>query len=281
MLREQWAVTAGIIIAALVLIVGLFTYEDAGHGHLLPVAEEYLAGALAGLTASLAVQIVLNSRAATRRERHLVRTAAELRETSAELDRLARTDGLTGIANRRAFFDVLGVEFRRSRRYGRELSVLMLDLDHFKQVNDRWGHPFGDEVLRQTAVLIARDVRESDIVGRYGGEEFAVALPETGQEQAVLVGEKLRLALEAHEFRSEDQPGVGHPPVRLTISVGVASLPVADDQDEYELIGRADQALYEAKRSGRNRVVVFSKVPPAPPEGSRGPEAGAATPAGA
>ena len=138
----------------------------------------------------------------------------------------------------------------------------MLDLDHFKQVNDRWGHPFGDEVLREVSRLVLRNIRESDILGRYGGEEFAVVLPEANAEQAVLVGEKLRHAIEAHTFRMPDASGPGEPTVRLTISIGVASTPVDEDQDEVELFSRADQALYEAKRTGRNRVVLYAKADP-------------------
>lgn len=257
--REYWALGLGVLAAVAFLGVGVLRQGASDSEHFLGIRGWYWAGALGLLAIGLAVQMVLNSRAAMKRERNLVRTAAQLREVSAELDRLARTDALTGIANRRALFDLLGVEFRRSRRYGRELSVLMLDLDHFKHVNDRWGHPFGDYVLREIAGLIGHNVRESDIIGRYGGEEFAVILPETDTRRAVIVAEKLRRAAEAFEYRTQETPPTGDPPVRITISIGVASLPVEEDQDEVELIGRADQALYEAKRTGRNRVVIYSK----------------------
>jgi diguanylate cyclase (GGDEF)-like protein len=265
-LQGQLALVLGGLVAAGLLVAGGVSEDSPFPHEFLGIGDQYWVFASLALTAGLGTQLVLNNRAAFRRERNLVRTAAQLREVSAELDRLARTDALTGIANRRAFFDILGVEFRRSRRYGRQLSVLMLDLDHFKGVNDRWGHPFGDEVLRQTADIIAANVRESDVLGRYGGEEFALALPETEEASALAVGEKLRGALEAHEFRTEELPPPGEPPVRLTISIGVASLPVEEDQDEVELIGRADQALYEAKRTGRNRVVVHRKPAPLPAE---------------
>jgi diguanylate cyclase (GGDEF)-like protein len=137
----------------------------------------------------------------------------------------------------------------------------MIDLDHFKVVNDQYGHPFGDYVLRHLAEVVAGSIRESDLVGRYGGEEFAVALPEAGEEQAIRAAEKLREAIEATEFRHEGIPPESEPPVRITISLGVASLSTAvdQDQDEFELIRRADQALYEAKRTGRNKVVLYSK----------------------
>ncbi|MGE3961490.1 MAG: GGDEF domain-containing protein [Dehalococcoidia bacterium] len=265
--RAQLALIAGAVVSLVLLLIGVVSDDTVMHVHLLGIEDQYWALAFVALALGLGGQLVINSRAAFRRERNLVRTAAQLREVSAELDRLARTDALTGIANRRAYFDLLGIEFRRSRRYGRELSVLMLDLDHFKGVNDRWGHPFGDHVLRQTAAVVTANVRESDILGRYGGEEFALALPETGEEAALAVGEKLRAAVEAHEFRTETTPPPGEAAVRLTISIGVASLPIEADQDEVELIGRADQALYEAKRTGRNRVIAYRKPAGlAPPE---------------
>ena len=264
--RAQLSLVLGVALSLVCLAAGLvMTHDTEDHHHALGIGDQFWALAFGTLVAGLVGQLVLNNRAAFRRERNLVRTAAQLREVSAELDRLARTDALTGIANRRAFFDVLGIEFRRSRRYARELSVLMLDLDHFKGVNDRWGHPFGDHVLRQTADVIAANVRESDLLGRYGGEEFALALPETGEQSALAVAEKLRAAIEAHEFRTPTTPPAGEPAVRLTISIGVASLPIEDEQDEVELIGRADQALYEAKRTGRNRVVPYRKPAPAQP----------------
>lgn len=171
----------------------------------------------------------------------------------------AERDPLTQLRNRRAFDQIFDAETDRFERYGHPLTLLMLDLDHFKDVNDRWGHPFGDHVLRQTTDVIAANVRESDILGRYGGEEFALALPETSEAAALGVGEKLRAALEAQEFRTADTPPPGEAPVRLTVSIGIASLPVEEDQDEVELIGRADQALYEAKRTGRNRVIAYRK----------------------
>lgn len=260
-LRARWPSALGAVVAATVLVVAWNggTGGDLFHWSVFGLDQSVWGIAGMALMIALMGQLVVSSRAAFHRERRLVRTAAQLREVSAELDRLARTDALTGIANRRAFFDLLGVEFRRSRRYARELSVMMLDLDHFKVVNDRWGHPFGDHVLRLTAETVRLNVRESDFLGRYGGEEFALALPETGTEQAVVVAEKLREAIEALEVRTEDVPPAGEPPVRITISIGIASIPVEDDQDEFELIRRADQALYEAKRTGRNRVTVFTK----------------------
>lgn len=266
LLRTRWPMIVGLggvlgIIAASVLqrADAIFDWSFMG------LTAAVWGTAATVLVVALLVQLLVSSRAAFARERRLVRTAAQLREVSAELDRLARTDALTGIANRRSFFEMLGAEFRRSRRYARQLSVLMLDLDHFKVVNDQYGHPFGDHVLRRLAEVVSESIRESDLVGRYGGEEFAVALPEAGAEQAMRAAEKLRLAIEATEFRADGVPPDGEPPVRITISLGVASLSPDDDEDEFELIRRADQALYEAKRTGRNRSVLYSKALVAPP----------------
>ncbi|MEX2373697.1 MAG: GGDEF domain-containing protein, partial [Dehalococcoidia bacterium] len=252
----------GAAVSAAVLAWGLAASDDATiFGWSAFGMSHDLWGLIATLAAlTLLTQMVVNSRAALQRERRLVRTATQLREASAELDRLARTDALTGIPNRRALFERFGVEFRRSRRYGRDLAALMIDLDDFKAVNDAWGHPFADAVLRETAEVIAAIVRESDILGRYGGEEFALVLPETSLEDALSVAEKVRAAIAVTEFRPGDVPPPDAEAVRITVSIGVAALPVEDDQDEFELIRRADQALYEAKRSGRNRVTVFTKA---------------------
>lgn len=260
-LRHRWPLVLGVAATLVVLALGAVLRGDEPMEELIIVglSERTWSVAVTVLLVAVAGQLVVNSRNALERERRLVRTAAQLREVSAELDRLARTDPLTGIPNRRAFFELFGIEFRRSRRYGRQLAILMLDLDHFKDVNDRWGHPFGDYVLRETANIISANIRESDMPGRYGGEEFAVVLPEADHDHAMLAAEKLRKAVAACEFRSEGIPPADQPPVRLTISIGIASLPVEPDQDEFELIRRADQALYEAKRTGRNRVSVFSK----------------------
>lgn len=270
-MRSQWGLILGLLASGVFLVAGLVVPAEQMRWRPLGIEGGFWILALEAIVVGLGMQLFLNRRAAARREANLLRTAAQLREVSQELDRLARTDVLTGVANRRSLFDLMGVEFRRSRRYGRELSVLMIDLDHFKQVNDRWGHPLGDDVLREMAYLILRDIRESDILGRYGGEEFAVILPEAGAEQAIIVGEKLRRAVEVHEFRLAAEPALNQPPVHLTISIGVASTPVEENQDEVELLSRADQALYEAKRTGRNRVVLYSKpAPSSPPVASVG-----------
>jgi diguanylate cyclase (GGDEF)-like protein/PAS domain S-box-containing protein len=166
-----------------------------------------------------------------------------------ELTRLATTDSLTGAANRRVFMDSGAEEAYRARRYNRPLSVLMLDLDHFKRVNDRFGHPTGDEVLVAVTQACRQELRASDLFARLGGEEFAVLMPETELRVARDVGARLLERVEALEVPAEGGP------VRVTVSVGVACLRPGDDGVE-EVLKRADKALYAAKDAGRNRVVV-------------------------
>lgn len=162
---------------------------------------------------------------------------------------MSYTDPLTGVPNRRQLFARLEQEWTRSLRFGDEMSLLMIDLDLFKGVNDTFGHQVGDSVLRGIALVLRRNVRKVDTVARYGGEEFCVVLPRVAKAEAMAVGEKLRRAVAATPL-----PGPpGQTPVRLTISVGVASYGV-DAVDMPTLIEKADQALYAAKRAGRNAV---------------------------
>jgi diguanylate cyclase (GGDEF)-like protein len=163
------------------------------------------------------------------------------------LETLASTDHLTGLPNRREFQERLGGEITRARRHERQLSLLVLDLDHFKSVNDSHGHPVGDRVLIETARRLAGLVRQGEVVARIGGEEFAVILPETDGQSAVAAAQRMRMAIQARPF-----PGVGP----LTVSGGVCSLSDARDGDD--LFRLADVALYAAKARGRNRVVLYS-----------------------
>jgi diguanylate cyclase (GGDEF)-like protein len=256
---ERWPVVLGAVLAVLCVVV----FGVLGVGETSSLWTASLLGARLGvwgvaaaiLAASLAFQLALHGRDSLQRERRLVQTAAALREATAQLERLATTDALTSILNRRAFFDRYGVEFRRSTRYGRPLALIMIDLDDFKVLNDHWGHPFGDFILTEMAQVISSNLRESDVIARYGGEEFVVLLPETTSEAASLVAEKLRAAVEAHEFRSESLPPRGQAAQHVTISAGVTALPSATPVDSDELISRADRALYRAKRAGKNQVV--------------------------
>ncbi len=167
-----------------------------------------------------------------------------------ELQWLTARDKLTGFLNRGIFDDLLTDASLRARRYGRPLSILMLDVDQFKQFNDSWGHAAGDEALKVVSTAIKQSVRQGEIVARYGGDEFVVLFPETRPEIAVQRGEKIRMRIPpiVAGGRGRQQP------IPVTISVGVASLP-ADGMDGYEVLNQADMRLYEAKHAGRNAVV--------------------------
>ncbi|MBG0829471.1 diguanylate cyclase [Planomonospora sp. ID67723] len=165
-----------------------------------------------------------------------------------QVQELATTDGLTGVANRRHFHGLAETLVNVARRNRRELTAIMLDIDHFKQVNDTYGHGAGDDVIREVARRLGASVRDSDVLGRYGGEEFAAILPEHQGEEP-LVAERMRAAIASKPIPTRAGP------VKVTISVGVAELGPADDRLD-TLLARADHALYRAKESGRNRVVL-------------------------
>ena len=170
----------------------------------------------------------------------------------AAVERLATTDGLTGLHNHRHFQNLLEQNTSLALRYQKPLSLLMCDIDHFKTVNDTYGHPAGDLVLKGVAEILERQARQTDAVARYGGEEFALILPETDSEAARAIAERIRVAVEQATFMTE----LG--PLKITLSLGVATLPDVARLKQ-ELIDQADQALYAAKRGGRNRWVVAEK----------------------
>ena len=179
----------------------------------------------------------------------------ELAEANSRLAQLAVTDGLTGLYNHRHFHERLSLEVERSARNGLPLSLLMVDVDHFKHYNDQHGHPAGDEVLRQLGRLLSEGRRANDVVARYGGEEFSVILVDTAKFTAAKIAERLRERVSSHEFPHGDEQPSG----RLAISLGVATFP--EDAISAEVLVRAaDDALYAAKRAGRNRVVLASTI---------------------
>jgi diguanylate cyclase (GGDEF)-like protein len=163
-----------------------------------------------------------------------------------EIYRLAIVDGLTGLPNRRRFDEELASEITRARRYSRPLSLLLLDVDLFKKVNDEYGHPTGDLVLSQLGALLRSRVRRGDLPARVGGEEFAVLMPETALPGALVLAEQLRSTIEA-------APIVHDVEIRVTVSIGCAELS-ANDASGSELFARSDGKLYQAKSTGRNRV---------------------------
>jgi diguanylate cyclase (GGDEF)-like protein len=175
----------------------------------------------------------------------LARRVADLRRAHDRLQQMASTDALTHLYSRRWWFDLARTEFARARRYGGNLSLLVLDLDHFKSINDRFGHDIGDRVLCRFADLLRRTCRQSDIVGRLGGEEFALGLPETSVSQAQSLASRL-----TDGCRALTLP-VGEESVQWSCSIGVTELR-EEDPDVDAVLRRADAALYEAKRRGRN-----------------------------
>ena len=185
--------------------------------------------------------------------RRLLRNPTVIEQSELEdTRRFAVTDVLTGLRNRRYFDGALEIEVRRSYRYGQRLTLLMLDLDDFKPVNDRHGHPFGDLVLRRTGELIRQAVRDSDVAARFGGEEFTVILPETDRLGAFALAERIRRFVE-EDFADRALAGRSVP---MTLSGGIATFP--DDGEEADaLVARADKALYLAKTLGKNRIVLF------------------------
>lgn len=175
------------------------------------------------------------------------RNLLALRRSEQELRRLAMTDALTGAFNRRAFMAEAAAEVDRAGRYGHPLTLQMLDIDHFKKINDTYGHAAGDEALKMFTATVQGLLRASDRLGRLGGEEFALLLPETDREGAMLLAERLRQALSEIEVSSEGRS------FSFTTSIGVAAR--RDDEGPEDTLKRADAALYEAKEGGRNRVV--------------------------
>jgi len=189
------------------------------------------------------------------------------REREDEVRLLSMTDPLTGVSNRRSILSHLNREQERSRNFGPSLSVLMVDMDHFKQINDTWGHPVGDRVLVEAARVLKETVRQNDQVGRFGGEEFLIVLPGTDTQGALFLAERCRERINRLQFEMVDGSTL-----RLTASLGLYCNSANRNVSVDEMLRLADDALYEAKRNGRNQVVVNdgtlsvneSSVPPEP-----------------
>lgn len=192
-----------------------------------------------------------------RRQQYLLNTLArqnqELDSLNKEFREMAIRDGLTGLFNHRYAKDRLDEEFDRSMRFGRDLTVLFMDLDHFKFFNDTHGHQAGDEILQILAGLMMKNVRESDTLARWGGEEFIVIAPETSEEQGCVLAEKIRKAVAEHAFPNADKQPMG----MVSLSIGMSSRSEQTENAE-KLLRFADDAVYAAKDSGRNRTIYCS-----------------------
>jgi diguanylate cyclase (GGDEF)-like protein len=185
----------------------------------------------------------------------------QLKDAHRQLEGLSRQDSLTMVNNRRALIETLALEFHRSRRYRHQFALLFLDVDHFKEINDRFGHTFGDQVLLHVVQLAKGMIRPPDIIGRYGGEEFVIGLVECDPAGALQIAERIRLKIAQHRFLWEQHA------TTVTVSIGIAML--SSDIDQVgTFIARADEAMYQAKRRGRNRVELYAEesLPKNPPK---------------
>lgn len=174
-----------------------------------------------------------------------------LEKANCELERLSRTDGLTKLNNRAYWEDCLKNEFTRCKRTGRDTSVIMFDIDHFKKVNDTYGHQAGDEVIRVVSRILVETIRTTDIAGRYGGEEFGIVLIETNEIDSKIVTERIREKIENTTVTYENAE------IKFTVSLGISGFD-PDIENYTQWLGRADKALYVAKESGRNNSVIYT-----------------------
>ena len=241
--RAHWYAMTAMIVLFLVGYLGYlaaFWNSHDGALDLIVPGVFFLGGCFVRLAATLSLQ-----------------TAVDLLRVG-RLEREVFTDPLTGVFNRRYMDRRLREEVSSARRYGRPLAVLLLDVDHFKRVNDEHGHQVGDQVLIATAEAATAVLREPDVLARYGGEEFLVIAADTRPEGAAYLAERLRRQIEATDFRPKSESG-GTLSIRITASVGVANFGGAIDSVD-ALVHAADEGLYRAKNEGRNRVVVASSA---------------------
>lgn len=239
------------MLAGLLAPAGLFGYVLL-EGRELNLVEMFLATSVGSVfTLGLAGWMI------GRRDDVLERRNVELKALSDRLGALSATDALTGIANRRTFDERLAIEVARTKRYGTPLALVMVDLDHFKEMNDRFGHLAGDEVLRRVAATLDREKRRGDVVARYGGEEFAAVLPHTDARAAQAWAERVRQIIAGTKVSSD----AGTLSVTASFGVAEAGAGASASDDPGVLLGDADRALYTAKRMGRNRVVARAHRP--------------------
>lgn len=183
-----------------------------------------------------------------------IKSALNYKVTHDKIKEMAMKDGLTGVYNRRVLIEELQKEYQKQARKNSRINYIMIDVDHFKLVNDTYGHVYGDEILKKMADIITSSIRISDVVGRYGGEEFGVIIPEVEPLAVLVICEKIRNNIEGYPFFNEGEC------VHITVSIGADSRVASMDNDFNEMIKAADKALYVAKANGRNRVEVNSDV---------------------
>lgn len=181
-----------------------------------------------------------------------IKSALRYKAQQDQLKNLAFRDGLTGLYNHASLIELFEKELAKGERTKNSLSFIMLDIDFFKRVNDTYGHLAGDMVLRQVAEILTRSTRSSDIVGRYGGEEFAAVLPEADGEEACRISERIRQTVEKNSF------DIGTEKINITLSIGIHSIDYADPISCGDVIKKTDDALYKAKQNGRNRMELFN-----------------------
>jgi diguanylate cyclase (GGDEF)-like protein len=222
----------------------LFTYTLLGFG--IAEVRTHFGWAVAAIVTAL---VVYGARSILLQNR-LIRSQFELRQARDQLEVISLRDGLTGIANRRCFDQILAVEWDRASHLRRPLSLLMVDIDHFKALNDQYGHPYGDQCLTEVAgALRTALTRRSDLLARYGGEEFVAVLVDTDRHSAELVAQRMQAAIRALSIRNETPRGE-----IVTISIGVATCIASAERTTAALIEASDRALYQAKQNGRNRT---------------------------
>jgi diguanylate cyclase (GGDEF)-like protein len=246
---ERRAVFAGVVVFFVLVVGGAVSIHS---GVLeLDVALQYLSGTHGQGYAAIARQGLLSITFSLGTLGLVSYIIDRWRERELKLERLSRTDALTGLTNRRRFLEICDYELGRARRYGTHLSVIIVDLDHFKKVNDTRGHLAGDRTLAAVASVLAHTLRDVDTAARYGGEEFAVLLPDTDAAGAVEVATRCLRRIAKTPFDAGEGPSLS-----VTASMGVAAFPDAAVARIEDLLRRADEALYRAKEGGRNQVIV-------------------------
>jgi len=205
---------------------------------------------VARIKASLRIKMLYDE--LEEKNRRLKELYDELEEKSRNLEKIATTDGLTGLFNHKHFYERLTEEFSRAARHNLSLSCIILDIDHFKKINDTYGHLQGDNIVKSFAEVLKASIRHTDIAARYGGDEFSILLPHTDAAGAFLEAERIRMRVSTMDF-----PEV-NPSMYITISLGISTYPHEKIKTAGDLVKNADIALYEAKRRGRNQTVIFT-----------------------